>query len=165
MKYERFEQLPAWKAAADLGVRVILMAEDAGFRGRGDLASQLQRAALSVSNNIAEGFELGTTQQLITFIYTAKGSAGEVRSMLNIMERLPMFGHLKSEISNLKLLSENISRQLRGWADSLQNSEIKGTRYLTDAAREEAARKERAQAFLRHIEQYRYRSEPEPPPA
>jgi hypothetical protein len=50
----------------------------------------------------------------LTFLYIAPGSAGEVRSMLFVMERMAAFGDLKSEISNLKSLAEQISRQLRG---------------------------------------------------
>ena len=46
------------------------------------LRDQLERAALSVSKNIAEGFERGTTNELLCFIYIARGSAGEVRSIL-----------------------------------------------------------------------------------
>lgn len=97
MKYSRFEDLPVWKAASDLFVRVDTLVKFPGFRGKGDLANQLHRAALSVSNNIAEGFEMGTTEQLITFLYHAKGSAGEVRSMLRNMDRLEDFGNFKSE--------------------------------------------------------------------
>jgi prophage DNA circulation protein len=55
--------------------------------------------------------------------------------MLCLIERLPSFIHLKSEISNLKSLAENISRQLRGWAESLQDSPIRGQRYLTENTR------------------------------
>src|SRR5439155_18290039 len=46
------------------------------------------------------------------------------------------FDDFKSEISDLKSMAESISRQLRGWADSLQNSEIKGQRYLTEKSRQ-----------------------------
>ncbi len=153
MKYERFEDLPVWKAAVDLYIRVDAIAKHDGFRRQGDLLNQLQRAALSVSNNIAEGFELGTTSQLITFLYTARGSAGEVRSILCVMERMAGFGDLKSEISNLKLLAEGISRQLRGWAEHLQNTEIKGTRYLNDASREQLETKARADRFREKLKQ------------
>ncbi len=55
--------------------------------------------------------------------------------MLSLLERLPGFVDLKSEISNLKSLAESVSRQLRGWADSLQNSPIRGQRYLTAKSR------------------------------
>lgn len=153
MKYERFEDLPVWKSAMDLTVRVFLMVEDKSLNGRGDLRNQLQRASLSISNNIAEGFERGATQELLTFLYIARGSAGEVRNMLIAMERLPFFEHLKSEISNLKSLAESISRQLRGWADSLQNSEVTGQRYLTEKTKRVADQKRQADEFMAKLKQ------------
>ena len=147
MKYKRFEDLPVWQAAMDLCARVFQLTEDKAFAYKGDMRSQVQRAAISVSNNVAEGFERGTTQELLTFLYIARGSAGEVRSMLLLAERLPGFGHLKSQISDLKSQAESISRQLRAWADSLQNSGVKGQRYLTEAARRRAGQEKRAEAF------------------
>ena len=148
MTYERFEQLPVWQAGMTLTERVFKLTEDKSFNYKGDVRSQLQRAALSVPNNIAEGFERGTTPELLTFLYIARGSAGEVRSMLCLLERLPYFAHLKSEISDLKSLAESSSRQLRAWADSLQNSPITGQRYLTEKSRQLAAAKKRSEAFL-----------------
>ena len=55
-----------------------------------------------MSNNIAERFERGTTNELLAFLYIARGSAGEVRSMLSFIERRPAFANFKSQISNLK---------------------------------------------------------------
>lgn len=147
MKYRRFEELPVWLAASELFAKVDALCEHAQVTRRGDLADQLHRAALSVSNNIAEGFELGTTQQLLSHLYIARGSAGEVRSMLCQMELLQRFADLKSEISNLKSLSESCSRQLRAFADSLQNGDIKGQRYLTEQVREDADKRARREAF------------------
>jgi four helix bundle protein len=83
-------------------------------------------SSLSVSNNIAEGFERGTTNELLAFLYIFRHSAGEVRSMLCFMERRQAFVNFKSQISHLKTIAESCSRQLRAWADHLQNSEIKG---------------------------------------
>jgi septal ring factor EnvC (AmiA/AmiB activator) len=72
--------------------------------------------------------------------------------MLCLIERLPAFEHLESEISNLKSQAEQISRQLRAWADSLQNSPIKGHRYLNDKARKmQNARRDREE-FLQELE-------------
>src|SRR5579884_658821 len=99
MKYERFEQLPVWQAAIDLGRRVYVLTQKREFRGQRSLRDQIERAAVSVSNNIAEGFERGTTQELLTFLYIARGSAGEVRSMLYLLEGIAEFGDLKFEIS------------------------------------------------------------------
>ncbi len=73
MKFGRFEDVPVWKDAIQLSVLAFKVTEDKRFRFKGDIANQLQRAALSVSNNIAEGFERGTTQELITFLYYARG--------------------------------------------------------------------------------------------
>lgn len=67
MKYERFEQLPVWQAAIELARRVYLLAAKREFRGQRSLRDQIERAAVSVSNNIAEGFERGTTEELLTF--------------------------------------------------------------------------------------------------
>lgn len=131
MKYTRFEDLPVWKEAVELAVKADALANHAAFRDKRRYRDQIEGAALSVSNNIAEGFERGTTQELLTFIYIARGSAGEVRSMMCVFERLVWCEHLKSQISNLQLQAESISRQLRAWADSLQNSPITGQRRLT----------------------------------
>jgi len=100
MKYERFEDLPVWRAAVDLAGRIYALTRDRFFSQPGDLHDQLRRAALSVSNNIAEGFERGSTAELIAFLYIARGSAGEVRSMLSFVESLPDAHHLRSEISS-----------------------------------------------------------------
>jgi len=135
MTYDRFEDTPVWQAAADLAAAVFDWVEHPAFRGKGDLADQLQRAVLSISNNIAEGFERGTTNELLLFLYYARGSAGEVRSMLGVMERSAHFRDLKSQISNFKSRCESISRQIRGWANSLKNSDISGQRHLNDQSR------------------------------
>ncbi len=145
MKFERFEDLPVWKASIMMSVRIFKMTRRKRFAVLGDIADQIQRAGLSVSNNIAEGFERGTTQELITFLYYARGSAGEVRSILSVMERLEGLEDLRSETTDLKLAAESISKQIRGWTENLQNTSIRGQRYLNDrtksAFEEEKSRK------------------------
>jgi four helix bundle protein len=76
------------------------MTAQPAFRRQRSLRDQLERAALSVSNNIAEGFERGTNQELLTFLYIAGGSAGETRSMLCLLERMPASSNLEFEISD-----------------------------------------------------------------
>lgn len=174
MKYDRFEDLPVWKSAIELAVATYALTNDRSLAGSGDLADQLRRASLSVSNNIAEGFERGSTAELLMFLYIARGSAGEVRSMLHFCERWLQTRHvnahdaenrsessnfesqisnLKSQISNLKSLAESCSRQIRGWADSLQNSDISGQRHLNEKSRRLYDYQRRSSAFMNQIEE------------
>jgi four helix bundle protein len=152
MKYERFEELPVW---------AYRLTKDRFFGQPGDLADQLRRASLSVSNNIAEGFERGSTAELLAFLYIARGSAGESRSMLRFVERFPEAGHLKSQISDLKSLAESCSRQIRAWADDLQNSDIKGQRHLNDRSRQVYEEQHRAEAFQRRLDDVLRRARPQ----
>ncbi len=157
MKYTRFEDLPVWKDAIELAVRTFALSARPCFRGHSGTRNQLENAVVSISNNVAEGFERGTTQELLTFIYISRGSAGETRSMYCLLERLPDFVNFKSEISDLKTRAESISRQLRAWADSLQNTEIRGTRYLTDKSRRTEKQRSEREEFLAELEQIRNR--------
>ncbi len=156
--YQRFEQLPAWQAAADLYDRTDDFIDRAPPRLRYSFRDQLERATLSVSNNIAEGFERGTTNELLAFLYIARGSAGEVRSMLIVAGRRPYLSNFKSEISNLRTLAESCSRQLRAWAASLQNSPITGQRHLNDQTRasyrKQKEQKSGAEEFRKMAEQH-----------
>src|SRR6266487_6197706 len=147
MTYEQFEDLPVWQEAMRLAHGVYDLTENPRFRISFSLRDQIERSSMSVSDNIAEGFERGTTNELLAFIYIARGSAGETRSKLCFMEKRPRFANFKSEISNLKSLAISCSKQLRAWADHLQNSNIKGQRHLSDQSRRESDQKKRAIAF------------------
>jgi four helix bundle protein len=153
MKYKRFEDLPVWKAAARFYIDVEALVEDNSFQSSGDLRSQLLRASLSISNNIAEGFELGTTSAILNYIYIARGSAGESRSMLHIVRGSEKRSALRQRTAGLIAATESISAQLGAWADSLQNSEIQGRRYLNDATRARYDQRRRAEAFMDRIRQ------------
>lgn len=145
MTYERFEDLPVWQEA----IRLAEGCEDFLIAAKSKITyskrDQLDRCSLSVSNNIAEGFERGSTNELLAFLYIARGSAGEVRSMLCFFERRPALRDFKPEISNLKSLAESCSRQLRAWADSLQNSDIKGQRHLNEKSRSEFTKRKESE--------------------
>jgi four helix bundle protein len=155
MTYKRFEDLPVWQAGLALARGVYGLTRHAAFRRNRSLRDQIERAAVSVSNNIAEGFERGTTQELLTFLYIARGSAGEVRSMLCLVETLDDFCDLKFQISDFKSAAESISRQLRAWADSLQNSPITGQRYLTEKGQHAGKLRAEREAFLHRLQRFR----------
>jgi hypothetical protein len=91
---------------------------------------------------------------LLTFLYIARGSAGEVRSMLCLFEKIPALANLQSPISNLKPKAESISRQLRAWAEALQNSDIKGQRYLNGKLREDQKRAQAREERKRELEEF-----------
>jgi len=93
------------------------------------------------------------TAELLQFPYIARGSAGEVRSMLRFCDGWPDATDLKSEISNLISLSESCPRQLRAWADSLQNWDIQGQRHLNDQTRRTYESQRRAGAFLKQVDE------------
>jgi four helix bundle protein len=85
MKIKRFEDIIAWQKAKELSVQVYGLFEnskDFGFK------DQIQRASVSVMNNIAEGFERRGNKEFRHFLYIAKGSCGEVRSMLYLAKEL-----------------------------------------------------------------------------
>ena len=157
MKYNRFEELPVWKDAIQLAVRVFALTAKPVFRRYPGVRDQMERASVSVSNNIAEGFERGTTNELVNFLYISRGSCGETRSVLCLCHYLLGFENLRSEISDLRLRAEKISRQIRGWCDSLQNTDIRGQRYLTDRERRRAREAREREEFLKELEQIRNR--------
>jgi len=152
MTYERFEQLPVWQAAIDLAAAVYALTETPLFRNRYSLRDQIERAAVSVSNNIAEGFERGTKQELLTFLYIARGSAGEVRSMLCLLDKISSFASLESQISNLKSGVESISKQLGAWVRSLRDSAFKGERYVNEKTRKADIARKGREEFLKELE-------------
>ena len=131
MRYKRFEDLPVWNEAIELAIQIYALTVKPEFESHWSIKDQIERAAVSVSNNIAEGFERGTNNELLAFLYIARGSAGEVRSMLCLLERMPRFQPRSHELKLLKQKSESCSRQLKGWIQSLQNSDFKGERHVT----------------------------------
>ena len=157
MKYTRFEELPVWQEAIELAVRIFELTSKPEFKGFYSLKDQLERAGVSISNNIAEGFERGSTQETLTFLYIAKGSSGEVRSLTYLLERLQSFQSVLDNILDLRERSTTISRQLSGWCNSLQNTDIKGQRYLTDKSRQLAAAKKDREERQKEWEQYGYK--------
>lgn len=157
MKYSRFEELPVWRDAIELAVRVFALTARACFRNHSGTRNQLENAVVSISNNIAEGFERGTTQETLTFLYIARGSAGEVRSMLCLLQRVESFKELRPEIPDLISRSLSVSKQLRAWADSLQNSDIRGQRYLTDKSRRITQEAREREEFLKELDEVRKR--------
>lgn len=155
MKYEHFEQLPVRQASIELAVEVYAFTAKPSFTGKHSLRDQIERAAASISNNIVEGFERGANQELLAFLYISRGSCGEVRPMLCLLERLPAFDGLEVDILNLKSNAEAISKELGASVRSIQNSGMKGERFVTDKTRKTDQASRQRKAFLEKLDEIR----------
>ena len=136
MKFERFEDVPVWKDGVGLAVEVFRMTEDRRFRYKGDIANQLQRAALSVSNNIAEGFERGTQAEFLNYLYIAKGSAGEVRAQLYVGLDVGYFNI--ETFTYLNGLVLDCSRLIHSFTEKLKGSNVRGQQFRPGTDLDEA---------------------------
>ena len=117
MRFLRFEDMKIWKESKILAYDVYVVLKDCrdyAFR------DQIQRAAVSVMNNIAEGYERGTSNHFINHLRIAKGSCGEVRSMLYLAVMLKYI--TQEEFKNLFSRSEEISKMLVGFINQLRES-------------------------------------------
>lgn len=114
MLINSLEDIIAWQYSKELTINIYNLTKgiyDKGFTG------QLQRASVSIMNNIAEGFERRSNKEFKQFLYNAKGSCGEVRSMLGILVPL---GYATNEQANeLITKSIHISKLLAGFIKSL----------------------------------------------
>ncbi len=157
MTYQRFEDLPVWQAAIKLGVEVYRLTNPRWFADKADVRDQMRRAALSVSNNIAEGFERGTTSELLMFLYIARGSAGEARNGCRICALLLEEGvkcdttDMPSQIAHCVTACESVSRQIRAWAQSLKDGDIRDQRHLTAESKQQYHQAQRAMDLDAHI--------------
>lgn len=79
-KIERFEDLGIWKKGVDIAVQVYELADKGILASDYRSRSQIIAAALSISNNIAVGFEYNSNSAFMKYLTYAKSSAGEVRS-------------------------------------------------------------------------------------
>jgi four helix bundle protein len=154
-KYQKFEELPVWQEAARLYNRVLDLLEEPNVPLTPGFRNQLDRAALSVSNNIAEGFERVTTNELNMFLAISRGSAGEVRSMMAVIKDRPKLKPIVRHLQEIRAMAESCARQLTAWTTSIDSSRVQGKRHLTGEVKERRAVAQKAkdfrQNFLRNL--------------
>ncbi len=90
MSWKSFEELKSWQLSRTFALKMYYATMQPTFKDL-DLQRQLRRAVVSISSNIAEGFERNTDKEFIHNLYIAKGSAGEVRSQLYIALDLNLY--------------------------------------------------------------------------
>ncbi|MCF7784827.1 MAG: four helix bundle protein [Prosthecobacter sp.] len=126
-KIEKFEDILAWQKARELTQLVYRASRKGEFAKDFALRDQIRRAVISITSNIAEGFERGGTKEFVQFLGHAKGSCGEVRSQLYIaLDEAYLSQPDWEELHNRCL---EISRLLDGFAKYLRQTEIKGRKF------------------------------------
>ncbi len=90
-KITSFEDLDCWKASRELVKDIFLLSKKGELNRDFDTKSQLRRAALSVMNNIAEGFGRYSRNDFRRFLEISKGSLFEVKSILYVLEDIEYF--------------------------------------------------------------------------
>ncbi len=150
-KYQNFEDLPAWQEAARLYNAVLDLLETPNCPFSSGFRNQLDRAALSVSNNIAEGFERVFTGELLQFLGIARGSAGEVRSMLAVIALRPKIKLFARDLARIQALAKSCAKQLTAWSGSIESSPVQGKRHLTPEVKERRETTNKAIAFRQNF--------------
>ncbi|HEX9252334.1 MAG TPA: four helix bundle protein [Ignavibacteriaceae bacterium] len=123
MKVISFEDLQVWKDSRILVKSIYQLTANGKFNKDFGLREQIQRASVSIMNNIAEGFERNNNKEYIKFLGYSKGSAGEVRSMLYVATDL---GYISQDSFNTYYqMAINIITQLSNFIKYLKSSSIK----------------------------------------
>lgn len=112
MAYQSFEELGVWQRGCRLAVDIF---KTFAKCGNFTMQDQIQRAALSVPSNVAEGYERNSNKEFIRFLNIAKGSCGELRTQLYISRKLdfinkPAFDQLVSESKEISSMLHGLSR-------------------------------------------------------
>jgi four helix bundle protein len=111
---KNFEDLIAWQKGQDLAVQIyeyFSSSKDFGFR------DQICRAAVSVSNNIAEGFDRHSNKEMARFLYISRASSSEVKSMLYLAEKLNMVDSMTA--NKLRNYCTEVSKIVNGLLKTL----------------------------------------------
>lgn len=117
MAVQKFEDLIVWQKSQDLAVEIYSV-----FKECKDFAfkDQITRATVSISNNIAEGFERSSNADFSRFLYFSLGSVSEVRSMLYLAIRLEFVNNEKYK--SLLDSTNQISKMLYGLINSMNKN-------------------------------------------
>ena len=114
MKRESCEDLRVWQAGIQLVKQIYIISKEGELGRDFGLRDQLRRATVSIPTNIAEGFERRSRKEYMNFLNIAKGSAGEVRSLLRVALEVgylnePTYSQLLDQVVGIsKMLSKQI---------------------------------------------------------
>ncbi len=131
-KIEKFEDLKVWQKSREINLKIYQLSNKGVFAKDFGLRDQIRRASISILSNIAEGFERNGNKEFGQFLSIAKASAGEVRSQLYIAKDLEYVSDAEfTEVVNGLL---EISKMINGLMSYLKTTEMKGSKFMEDAA-------------------------------
>ncbi|MGB2867450.1 MAG: four helix bundle protein [Bacteroidota bacterium] len=119
-KIVRFEDLEVWRKGRELTKRIYSCSKQKGFGRDFALSDQIRRACISITSNIAEGFEAQSNAEFVKFLNYARRSASEVKSQLYLA--LDQEYVSNREFAELFGLSSDISKMLYGFIKYLKGS-------------------------------------------
>lgn len=123
MKYVSFEELPVWKEAIHLA-KIIYELTVKNYSNKDySLCDQIRRSAVSVSSNIAEGFERDSTNELIRFLLISKGSLGELKSQMYLSYEIKKIN--KIELNEIVAKISALANQIGGFVKYLKDRRSK----------------------------------------
>lgn len=117
MKIVKFEDLIVWQRGQDIAESIYSTFQNSKEY---DFKNQIFRASVSISNNIAEGFDRNSRKEFVRFLYIALASNSEVKSMLYLAIRLRLVEEIK--LTELIEKSIEISKLLNGLIKSIQKN-------------------------------------------
>ena len=117
-KVESFEDLMVWQRGIELVKQIYLLTGEGNLNKDFGLRDQMRRAAVSVPTNIAEGFERASRKEYLLFLNIAKGSAGEVRSLLRVALEIgyldqPRYAEIRDSVLTLSRYLSNHIKALK----------------------------------------------------
>ncbi len=113
-KFKKFEEIKVWQKS-----KILVLSVYKYFKNNRNYSfrDQIQRASVSIMNNITEGFERKGNKEFAKFLFISKGSCGEVRSMLYLALELRYIN--KEDFNKFYYQSEEISKMLSGLIKTL----------------------------------------------
>ena len=127
MQIKNFEDLEIWQLARRLTQEIYTLGRMPKFTKDYALKDQMQRAAVSIMSNVAEGFERGGNQEFTQYLYVAKASCGEVRSQLYVALDQKYVDQKKTD--DLLAVMQRLSVMIKHLIDHLKRSGMRGPKY------------------------------------
>lgn len=124
-RVDRFGRFASMEGCNSSGARVYELTESGKLARDYRMWDQIRRAMISISNNIAEGFEYNNNKIFIKYLMYAKGSAGKARSLFYILKEASMLGEAK--FMSLKEAFEGLSKSIEGFHKYLKSTMVKQT--------------------------------------